>query len=39
MNMVAMYENAKTRPVETLPGWEVEVKDNGGGGVFDYDIL
>jgi hypothetical protein len=35
-----MYVNGKMRPVETIPGmggWEI--KENGGGGEFNYDIL
>jgi hypothetical protein len=31
---VAMYENGKTRPVETIPGMRGrEIKENDGGGV------
>jgi hypothetical protein len=34
-----MYENVKIRPVETIPGmggWRI--KENDGGGEFNYDI-
>jgi hypothetical protein len=35
-----MYENGKMRSVETIPGMEVEgIKENDGGGEFNYDIL
>jgi hypothetical protein len=30
-----MYENGKTRHVETIPG----MGENDGGGKFSYDIL
>jgi hypothetical protein len=34
-----MYVNAKIIPVETVPGIRGrELKDNGGGGEFKYDI-
>jgi hypothetical protein len=34
-----MYENGKMRPVETVPGMgEVGIKENGGGGEFNYDL-
>jgi hypothetical protein len=32
-----MYENGKIRPVETIPG--IGIKENEGGGEFNYDIL
>jgi hypothetical protein len=35
-----MYENGKMRPVETIPGMGVwGIKENDGGGKFNYDIL
>jgi hypothetical protein len=35
-----MYGNGKMRPVETIPGMEGGViKENDGGGEFNYDIL
>jgi hypothetical protein len=34
-----MYVNAKTLPVETVPGIERRMKENGGGGEFKYDIF
>jgi hypothetical protein len=35
-----MYENGKMRPVETIPGMgEERIKENDGGGEFNYDIL
>jgi hypothetical protein len=37
---VLMYENGKMRPVETVLGMEEErIKENDGGGEFNYDIL
>jgi hypothetical protein len=37
---VLMYENRKMRLAETIPGMgERGVKDNDGGGKFNYDIL
>jgi hypothetical protein len=34
-----MYVNGKLRPVETIPGMEVgDIKENDGGGEFNYDI-
>jgi hypothetical protein len=34
-----MYENGKMRPAETVPGLEGgEIKENDGGGEFNYDI-
>jgi hypothetical protein len=32
-----MYEDGKMRHVETIPG--VGIKENDGGGEFNYDIL
>jgi hypothetical protein len=34
-----MYENEKTRSIETIPGMRGQVKENDGGGGFNYDIL
>jgi hypothetical protein len=35
-----MHVNGKIRPVETIPGMRGgEVKENDGGGEFNYDIL
>jgi hypothetical protein len=35
-----MYVNEKMRPVETIPGMgRGRLKENGGGGEFNYDIL
>jgi hypothetical protein len=34
-----MYVNGKMRPVETIPGMEGEIKENGEGGEFKYDIF
>jgi hypothetical protein len=35
-----MYVNGKTRPVETIPGMGGrKIKENGGGGEFNYDIF
>jgi hypothetical protein len=35
-----MYVNGKMRPVETVPGMGGEgMKENGGEGEFNYDIL
>jgi hypothetical protein len=35
-----MYENGKMRPVETIPGMGGRrIKENGGGGKFNHDIL
>jgi hypothetical protein len=35
-----MYVNGKMRPVETIPGMgEGSIKESGGGGEFNYDIL
>jgi hypothetical protein len=35
-----MYVNGKMRPVETIPGMEGEgIKENDGGGEFNYDIF
>jgi hypothetical protein len=35
-----MYENGKMRSVETTPGMQGrEIKENDGGGEFNYDIL
>jgi hypothetical protein len=32
-----LYENETVRPVETIPGMG-EIKENDGGGEFNYDI-
>jgi hypothetical protein len=35
-----MYENGQMIPVETIPGMEIGgIKENYGGGEFNYDIL
>jgi hypothetical protein len=35
-----MYENGKMRPVQTVPGMGGgRMKENGGGGEFNYDML
>jgi hypothetical protein len=35
-----MYENGKMRPVETIPGMGGgRIKENDGGGEFNYDIF
>jgi hypothetical protein len=34
-----MYVNGKMRPVETIPGMEVWIKENDGGGEFNYDTF
>jgi hypothetical protein len=35
-----MCVNGKMRPVETVPGMGGgEIKENGGGGEFNYDTL
>jgi hypothetical protein len=35
-----MYVNGKMRPVETIPGMRGgRIKENDGGGEFNYDIL
>jgi hypothetical protein len=37
---VLMSLNGKMRPVETVPGMGDEgIKENDGGGEFNYDIL
>jgi hypothetical protein len=37
---VHIYVNGKVRPVETIPGMGKRgMKDNDGGGEFNYDIL
>jgi hypothetical protein len=36
---VPMYENGKMRPVETIPGRGEGIKENDGGGGFNYDLL
>jgi hypothetical protein len=37
---VLIYENGKMRPVETIPGMGGGgIKENDGGGEFNYDIL
>jgi hypothetical protein len=33
------YVNGKMRPVVTIPGMGGEIKENDGGGEFNYDIL
>jgi hypothetical protein len=34
-----MYVNGKLRPVETILGMGAGIKENDGGGKFNYDIL
>jgi hypothetical protein len=35
-----MHVNGQMRPVETVPGMGGgEIKENGGGGKFNYDIF
>jgi hypothetical protein len=34
-----MYVNAKMIPVETIPGIEGRIKENGGGVEFKYDMF
>jgi hypothetical protein len=35
-----MHENGKMRPVETVSGMDGgRIKENDGGGEFNYDIL
>jgi hypothetical protein len=35
-----MYENGKVKPVETIPRMRGRgIKENDGGGDFNYDIL
>jgi hypothetical protein len=35
-----MYENGKMTPVEIIPGMGVgKIKENDGGGEFNYDTL
>jgi hypothetical protein len=35
-----MSENGTMRPVETIPGMKGgEIKENDGGGEFNYDIV
>jgi hypothetical protein len=35
-----MYVNGKVRPAETIAGMGEEgIKENGGGGEFNYDIF
>jgi hypothetical protein len=37
---IYMCENGKIRPVETIPGMGGGgIKENDGGGEFNYDIL
>jgi hypothetical protein len=37
---VLVYENGKMRPVETIPGMGGgRIKENDGGGEFNYDIF
>jgi hypothetical protein len=36
---VLVYENGKMRPAETIPGMGWRIKEKGGGGEFNYDIL
>jgi hypothetical protein len=34
-----MYVSGKMRTVKTIPGMGRELKENDGGGEFNYDIL
>jgi hypothetical protein len=34
-----MYVNGKMIPVETIPGMDGGIKENGGGDEFKYDIF
>jgi hypothetical protein len=34
-----MYVNGKMRSVETIPGMEEGIKENDGGGEFNYNIF
>jgi hypothetical protein len=34
-----IYENGKIIPIETIPGMGGRIKENDGGGEFNYDIL
>jgi hypothetical protein len=34
-----MSEDGKMRPIETIPGMGVWIKENDGVGEFKYDIL
>jgi hypothetical protein len=35
-----MYVDGRMRPVETIPGmWGRRIKENDGGGEFNYNIL
>jgi hypothetical protein len=36
---VLKCENGKMRPAETVPGRGEGIKENGGEGKFNYDIL
>jgi hypothetical protein len=36
---VHMYVNGKMTPVETIPGMGQRIKENDGGGKFNYDIF
>jgi hypothetical protein len=37
---IFMYENGKSRPVETIPGMgEGSINENDGGDKFNYDML
>jgi hypothetical protein len=37
--LILMCENGKMRPVETVPGVEGVIKENGRVGEFKYDIM
>jgi hypothetical protein len=37
--LILMCENGKMRPVETVPGVEGVIKENGQVGEFKYDIM
>jgi hypothetical protein len=34
-----VYINGKMRPVETVPGMGVKIKENDGGSEFKYDMF
>jgi hypothetical protein len=36
---VHMYVNGKMRSVEAIPGMGQRIKENDGGGEFNYDIF
>jgi hypothetical protein len=34
-----MYESGKMRPIETIPGMGLRIKENDRGGDFNYDLF